>query len=95
VNIKYPVETRINIGRIYGPNFDTSQPNPMLTFEPGQLLQYGSQDLPLNAYNSAYSASEYNKVFVTRGTYDVENQNVINRIIASELKSTGELSDSY
>lgn len=95
VNIKYPVETRINIGRIYGPNFDTSQPNPMLTFEPGQLLQYGSQDLPLNAYNSAYSASEYNKVFVTRGTYDVENQNVINRIMASELKSTGELSDSY
>lgn len=95
INIKYPVETRINLDRVKGPNFDTNQPNPTLTFEPGQLLKFGAQELPLNAYNDAYSAQEYNKVFVTEGAYDIANQKIGNRIMASEVKSTGELTDSF
>ena len=95
INIKYPVETRINLDRVTGPNYDTRQPNPMLTFEPGQLLEFGSQELPLNAYNDVYSAQEYNKMYTTRGAYEIDNQHIGNRIVASEVKSFGELSDSF
>lgn len=96
VNIKYPVETRINLDRVAGPNFDSSQqPNVGLAFEPSQSILGYSQELPLNAYNDAYSAQEYNKVFVTKGTWDIENQRIGNRIVSSEVKSMGELTDSF
>ena len=95
INIKYPVETRINLDRVSGPNFDTDPTNPMLSFEPSQLFQLGYQKYPLNAYNDAYSAKEYNKIFVTKGVYDVANQHIGNRVMASEAKSTGELTDSF
>ena len=95
ISIKYPVETRINLDRVAGPNFDTDPTNPMLSFEPSQLSLFGYQEYPLNAYNDAYSAKEYNKIFVTKGVYDVENQHIGNRIMASEVKSTGELTDSF
>lgn len=95
VNIKYPVETRINLDRVTGPNYDTVEQNIGLQFEPGQSVLGYSQELPLNAYNDAYSAQEYNKVFVTKGMYDIADQHIGNRIVASEVKSTGELSDSF
>ena len=98
VNIKYPVETRINLDRVTGPNYDsvTSDSEKLgLMFEPGTNLLGQSQQLPLNEYNDAYSAQEYNKLFVSKGMYDIENQHNGNRILVSEVKSIGELSDSF
>lgn len=95
IHVKYPVETRINLDRVAGPNFDTDPDNPYFTFEPAQLLTKAAQELPLNAYNDAYSAQEYNKVFVTKGAWDISDQHLGNRIVASEVKSTGELTDSF
>lgn len=95
IHIKYPVETRVNLDLVSGPNFDSDPNNPYFTFEPAQLATHGAQELPLNAYNDAYSAQEYNKVFVTKGMWDIQNQHIGNRIMVSEVKSTGELTDSF
>lgn len=97
VNIKYPVETRINLDRVSGPNYDSVVDSEKLglMFEPGVNLLGSAQELPLNEYNDAYSAQEYNKVFVSKGVWDLTNQHLSNRILASEVKSLGELTDSF
>ena len=93
-HVKYPVETSINLGRVSGPNYSTSPEEVVAFFEPSTVAAY-SQDKPLNAYNDSYSAREFNKLFAQRDVWDIYNQYVPNRIIASDVKSIGELTDSY
>lgn len=54
-----------------------------------------AQDMPMYAYNDAYSAKPNAKLFVTKGRFDIDNLHSDSRIISSEPKTNNEIADSW
>jgi hypothetical protein len=46
-------------------------------------------------YNGAYSASPLARMYTAKAEFDTDKNNYINRIVVSELKTNGEIKDSW
>ena len=63
--------------------------------EPGTLNSFYTQKYPMYYYNSAYSTQDNTKTYVAKSIYAEDNMQNLNRIVASEVKTNNELSDSW
>ena len=67
-------------------------------FEQNDIVTYGevySQNMPLYAYNDAYSTEPTAKTFVSKSMYNLDNLTTDVRIMASEQKTNNEVYDSW
>lgn len=98
-----PFETSINLTLQYGETTSRSTDgnitwtNPYLgtTIDQGNQGNYQTQTKPYYAYNDAYSAQSDVKKYVSKGVYSITNENNINRIVYSQVKTNNEIDDSW
>ena len=60
--------------------------------------RFGSQSEPMYTYNSAYSNTDNTdgaRNLVQKGVYDEDSSEWTNRIVVSEVKTNGEVTDSW
>ena len=57
--------------------------------------RFGSQSEPMYTYNSAYSNTDGARNLVQKGVYDEDSSEWTNRIVVSEVKTNGEVTDSW
>ncbi len=96
-----PLETSINMRISNSRSYIASGSNFMIQSNPGVYgpgISYGnpftsSQSMPQFRYNSAYSADQFAKVYITN--IDEASKDRDTRVIASEPKSIGERFDSW
>lgn len=99
----FPVETTINLNKMYGQNTSYSVEDrrnyvdPYLhnTITGGTAGDYHTQTRPYYAYNDAYSAGSITKVYTSVDDDTELNQLMSNRIRSSMAKTSGEKSDSW
>lgn len=59
------------------------------------INRFGSQSEPMYTYNSAYSNTDGARNLVQKGVYDEDSSEWTNRIVVSEVKTNGEVTDSW
>lgn len=67
-------------------------------FVENDIIQIGdiyTQSEPLYIYNSAYSAQPRAKKFVSKSIYDIDNAVMDTRVLASQVKTNNEVTDSW
>lgn len=98
-----PFESSINLTLQYGDTTSRSTEgnitwtNPYLgtTIDQGNQGNYQIQSKPYYAYNDAYSAQSDSKKYVSKGVYSITNENNINRIVYSQVKTSNEIDDNW
>ena len=96
-----PVETGINlylradmpISKTY--DRGSCYANVFVQNEIGQVFTAAVQSVPMYAYNGAYSSQNGSRKYVPKSIYDRDNVTNDNRIIASQVKTSGEVIDSW
>ena len=99
----FPVETTINLNKMFGQNTSYSVEDrrnyvdPYLhnTITGGTVGDYHTQTRPYYAYNDAYSAGSTTKLYTAVDDDTELNQLMSNRIRSSMAKTSGEKSDSW
>lgn len=97
----FPVETSINLS-LRSDNVQTSKTYQSTGysnhFVQNNIIQIGdiyTQNVPLYAYNDAYSSSANANTFISKSIYNIDNLNSDTRVINSLTKTNNEVSDSW
>ena len=96
-----PVETGINlylradmpISKTY--DSGSGYANTFVQNEIGQIFTAAVQSVPMYAYNGAYSSQNGSRKYIPKSIYDRDDVVNDNRITASQVKSSGEVIDSW
>lgn len=97
----FPVETSINLS-LRSDDVQTSKTYQSSGysnhFVQNNIIQIGdiyTQNVPLYAYNDAYSATPDANTFVSKSIYSIDNLNSDSRVMNSLTKTNNEVSDSW
>ena len=94
-----PLESQVNLNLRSDDSYHRSAsglmgPN-LVQNEPGTLPNGYAQKKPYYEYNPVYSATSGSKQYIPKSIYSVDNQKNQTRIVASELKTNNEMTDSW
>lgn len=95
-----PFETSINLNLLTNEQYHNTVKQEdgigqnLIQTEPIAFAGY-VQDAPLYQYNTVYSQQNNMFPFVTKTLYSKDNQNITNRIVASEVKNGSEITDPW
>lgn len=94
-----PVETGINLylraDTPISKSYDSGYVNVFVQNEIGQIFTAAVQSVPMYAYNGAYSSQNGSRKYIPKSVYDRDDVLNDNRITASQVKSSGEVIDSW
>lgn len=90
-----PLETQYNIDLQYGTNWSQTSSKMWYQVNACSLGSVYSQDKPFFAYNSVYNTNHKDIYYLAKSLITESNQNLFNRIVTSEAKTSGEVEDSW
>lgn len=95
-----PFETSVNLNLLTNKQYhhtvqsDENIGQNLISVDPVAYAGY-AQTTPLYQYNTVYSQQNNMFPFVTKTLYSKDNQNITNRIVASEVKNGSEITDPW
>ena len=96
-----PMESSVNCSLLFGDSFHSFVETDKVTascfpqVDPVAMGSYHVQDNKFFEYNDAYSVEQTAKVYVPKYKYDITGKLSGNRIVTSQVKTNGEITDSW